>query len=85
MSGNGVSALTCYRQVRPGTDARAVSGLNDAVERANLALTAGADMAFVEAIPTLDELAEVPRRVNGPCLLNVVRGGKTHELILLDA
>ena len=67
------------------TDARAVSGLDDAVARVNAALAAGADMAFVEAIPTLAELAEVPRRVNGPCLLNVGRGGKTPELNLLDA
>ena len=67
------------------TDARSVSGFDDAVNRANAALAAGADMAFVEAIPNLTELAEVPRRVRGPCLLNVVRGGKTPELNLLDA
>ena len=67
------------------TDARAVLGLDDAVKRVNAALAAGADMAFVEAIPTLDELAQVPQRVQGPCLLNVVRGGKTPELNLLDA
>ena len=67
------------------TDARGVSGLDDAIERANAALAAGADMAFVEAIPNLAELADVPRRVRGPCLLNVVRGGKTPELNLLDA
>jgi len=67
------------------TDARAVTGLDEAVYRANAALAAGADMAFVEAIPTLEELAEVPRRVNGPCLLNVVRAGKTPDLNLLDA
>lgn len=67
------------------TDARAVSGLDDAIHRANAALHAGADMAFVEAIPTLQELAEVPQRVQGPCLLNVVRGGKTPELNLQDA
>ncbi len=67
------------------TDARAVSGLDDACNRANAALAAGADVAFVEAIPTLTELAEVPRRVRGPCLLNVVRAGKTPEVNLLDA
>ena len=67
------------------TDARAVSGLDDAVQRANAALAAGADVAFVEAIPNLQELAEVPRRVNGPCLLNIVRAGKTPELSLTDA
>ena len=67
------------------TDARAVSGFEDAVGRANAALAAGADMAFVEAISSLDELAAVPKRVRGPCLLNVVRGGKTPELNLWEA
>jgi 2-methylisocitrate lyase-like PEP mutase family enzyme len=67
------------------TDARAVAGLDEAVTRANAALAAGADMAFVEAPQTMDELAAVPKRVAGPCLLNVVRGGKTPEIDLLRA
>jgi 2-methylisocitrate lyase-like PEP mutase family enzyme len=67
------------------TDARAVLGLVEAVARANLALAAGADMAFVEATQTLEEMAAVPRRVNGPCLLNVVSGGKTPEVKTGDA
>jgi 2-methylisocitrate lyase-like PEP mutase family enzyme len=67
------------------TDARAVAGLDEAVMRANAALAAGADMAFVEAPQTMDELAAVPKRVAGPCLLNVVRGGKTPEIDLLRA
>jgi 2-methylisocitrate lyase-like PEP mutase family enzyme len=67
------------------TDSRAVLGLDEAIWRANAALGAGADIAFVEAIPDLAELAAVPHRVNGPCLLNVVQGGKTPEVNLLDA
>ena len=67
------------------TDARAVAGLDEAVARANAALAAGADMAFVEAPQTLEEVAAVPRLVNGPCLLNVVRGGKTPDLDLHEA
>jgi 2-methylisocitrate lyase-like PEP mutase family enzyme len=59
------------------TDARAVVGLDEAVERANAALAAGADMAFVEAVHTMEEIAAVPKRVQGACLLNVVPGGKT--------
>ena len=59
------------------TDARAVAGFDEAVARANAALAAGAEMAFVEAPQTLEEVAAVPRQVNGPCLLNVVFGGKT--------
>lgn len=67
------------------TDARAVAGLDEAVARANLALQAGADMAFVEAPQNQNEVAAVPRLVQGPCLLNVVRGGKTPEVNLDDA
>src|SRR5262249_5617862 len=67
------------------TDARAVAGLDEALARANAALAAGADMAFVEAPQTMEELAAIPRRVTGPCLLNVVRGGKTPEIDLRRA
>jgi 2-methylisocitrate lyase-like PEP mutase family enzyme len=67
------------------TDARAVLGLDEAVWRANAALEAGADMAFVEAAQTLEEVAAVPRRVQGPCLLNVVPGGRTPVFDLREA
>jgi 2-methylisocitrate lyase-like PEP mutase family enzyme len=67
------------------TDARAVVGFQEAIERANLALAAGADMAFVEAAQTVEEVAAVPRLVNGPCLLNVVAGGKTPAVRMGEA
>ena len=59
------------------TDAVATDGLDEAVDRANAALDAGADVAFVEALTTLNDVAVVPNRVHGPCLLNIVPGGKT--------
>jgi 2-methylisocitrate lyase-like PEP mutase family enzyme len=62
------------------TDARAVAGLDEAIDRANAALANGADVAFVEAPQTMEEIAAVPKRVQGPCLMNVVRGGKTPEI-----
>jgi 2-methylisocitrate lyase-like PEP mutase family enzyme len=64
------------------TDARAVAGFDEAVRRANAALAAGADIAFVEAPQTMDEVKAVPRLVAGPCLLNVVRRGKTPPIDL---
>ena len=64
------------------TDSRAVVSLDEAVERANAALANGADVAFVEAPQTMAEIESVPKRVNGPCLLNGVRGGKTPEIDL---
>ena len=67
------------------TDSRAVAGFDEAVARANAALAAGAEMVFVEAPQTMEEVAAVPRLVKGPCLLNVVRGGKTPDLDLGEA
>jgi 2-methylisocitrate lyase-like PEP mutase family enzyme len=62
------------------TDARAVLGLDEAIARARDALAAGADMAFVEAAQSMEEVASIPRRVEGACLLNVVLGGKTPDI-----
>jgi 2-methylisocitrate lyase-like PEP mutase family enzyme len=59
------------------TDALATHGFSEAVERANAALEAGADVAFVEALTSMEEVASVPKEVAGPCLLNVVPSGKT--------
>ncbi len=67
------------------TDARAALGFEDAVRRANAALDAGADMAFVEAPESLEEVSAVPRLVRGPCLLNMVWRGKTPDVGLDDA
>lgn len=66
------------------TDSRAVLGLDEAIDRANAALDAGADIAFVEAVQTLDEIEAVPRLVKGACMLNVVPGGKTPLLNLRE-
>jgi 2-methylisocitrate lyase-like PEP mutase family enzyme len=67
------------------TDARGPAGFDEAIARANAALSAGADMAFVEAPQTLEEVALVPRLVAGPCLFNLVRGGKTPEVGFAEA
>jgi 2-methylisocitrate lyase-like PEP mutase family enzyme len=67
------------------TDARAVLGFEEAIRRANASLGAGADMAFVEAPESLEEVAAVPRLVHGPCLLNMVWRGKTPDVAIDDA
>jgi len=61
-----------------------VIGFEEAVKRMNAALAAGADMAFLEAPQTVEEIAAVPKLVKGPCLLNVVSGGKTPLLDLAE-
>jgi 2-methylisocitrate lyase-like PEP mutase family enzyme len=66
------------------TDARAVAGLDEAVERARAALTVGADVAFVEAPETVAEIAAIPAAVGGPCLFNVVPGGRSPDVTVAD-
>jgi 2,3-dimethylmalate lyase len=63
------------------TDARAVEGLDAAVERAERFAEAGADVLFVEALQGIEEIEEVARRLSGHRLLfNWVDGGKTPPL-----
>lgn len=62
------------------TDARESEGFEAAIERAQAYAAAGADLIFVEAPRTVDEMAEVTARVPVPCLANIVEGGKTPEL-----
>jgi 2-methylisocitrate lyase-like PEP mutase family enzyme len=59
------------------TDACAVEGFEAAIERASRFAEAGADVTFVEAPESLDDLKAVPRRVKAPQMLNLVLGGKT--------
>jgi 2,3-dimethylmalate lyase len=59
------------------TDARAVTGLEDAIERALAYREAGADMIFVEAPRTAEELETVAQQVPGPLVANMVEDGKT--------
>lgn len=59
------------------TDARAVEGLDAAIERANRYGEAGADVCFVEAPQSADELAQVARDVPFPQLANMLPGGVT--------
>jgi 2-methylisocitrate lyase-like PEP mutase family enzyme len=62
------------------SDARAVEGLEAAIDRVNAYLEAGADVGFVEAPQNVEELRIVGRLVKGPALVNVFEGGKTPML-----
>lgn len=57
------------------TDAIAVTGLDDAMARANAYREAGADVLFVEAPRTVEEMRIITRSVPGPHLANMVEGG----------
>src|SRR5450759_1661787 len=59
------------------TDARAAEGFDSAIDRASRYIEAGADMTFVEAPRTVEELAKIPKLLGVPQILNMVVGGKT--------
>lgn len=59
------------------TDAAAIFGIDEAIERGQRYAEAGADIIFVEAPRTVDEMRKVTRAISKPCLANLVEGGKT--------
>ena len=59
------------------TDAIAVNGFDDAMERAAAYIEAGADMIFVEAPRSREQIAEIPKRLSVPQFINIVAGGLT--------
>jgi len=59
------------------TDACAMQGFEAAVERAQKFAEAGADILFVEAVTTAEEIRALPQRLGKPQLMNMVIGGRT--------
>jgi 2-methylisocitrate lyase-like PEP mutase family enzyme len=68
------------------TDARSVHDIDEAIARGRAYAAAGADVLFVEAPRTVDELARVGRELSdfAPLVVNVVEGGKTPQLELKE-
>jgi len=62
------------------SDARAIEGLQASIDRVNAYLEAGADVGFVEAPQSRDELAAAARQLSKPALVNIFEGGKTPVL-----
>lgn len=62
------------------TDACAVHGFQAAIDRAEAFAEAGADVLFVEAVETLEEIEKLPKLLSKPLLMNIVIGGKTPAL-----
>jgi 2-methylisocitrate lyase-like PEP mutase family enzyme len=66
-------------QIIARTDARAIEGLDKAIERARAYAAAGADLTFVEAPLSLSELDRIASEVGVPQVANIVFGGKTPD------
>lgn len=59
------------------TDALAIEGTDAAIDRANQYGETGADLCFIEAPETLDDLKRIPKEVSSPLLANMLTGGRT--------
>lgn len=67
------------------TDARALEGLAGAIRRGERYLEAGADVLFVEAPQSREELAQVAKHFQGvPLFANIIEGGKTPNLSVAE-
>ena len=62
------------------TDARGPAGLDEAIDRANRYAAEGADLIFVEAPESREEIERVAAEVNAPLMFNVVPSGRSPEI-----
>jgi methylisocitrate lyase len=62
------------------TDALATHGLEEAIERAVLYRDAGADMIFIEALETPEQMRRACKAVSAPLMASIIDGGKTPNL-----
>jgi carboxyvinyl-carboxyphosphonate phosphorylmutase len=66
------------------TDAIAVSGIDEAIERGNRYAEAGADLIFVEAPTSKEEMMRINREINAPMNAIQIEGGKTPLLTVKE-
>lgn len=66
-------------QIIARTDARAIEGLDAAIDRAHAFIEAGADVTFVEAPTSFAEMERIARELPVPQIANIVFGGKTPD------
>jgi methylisocitrate lyase len=66
------------------TDARAPIGLDEAVERGKAYRKAGADVIFIEAPRSIDELKIIANEINAPLVANMIEEGLTPNLSAKD-
>lgn len=62
------------------TDALALEGIDAAIARMHLYVDAGADMAFIEAPESIEQMRRIASEVPVPSMANMVPGGKTPML-----
>lgn len=92
MAGKLRAAMDTKKDIDPDfvviyrTDAIAVKGYDDALDRAKRAVDLGVDMIFIEALETREEIERTAEELKGvPLMLNLIEGGKTPLIPLTEA
>lgn len=67
------------------TDAIAVAGIDEAIERAEEYRKAGADFIFIEAFENMDQMRRAVKEVKAPLMLNLIEGGRTPLVSVKEA
>ena len=67
------------------TDAIAVNGFEDAIERAKAYVKAGADFIFIEAFENVEQMKQAVKEVKAPLMLNIIEGGRTPIVTFKEA
>jgi 2-methylisocitrate lyase-like PEP mutase family enzyme len=62
------------------TDARTPLGIEEAISRGRAYAETGADVIFIEAPESVEEVERIGREIDAPLLLNIVPGGRTPEI-----
>jgi 2,3-dimethylmalate lyase len=66
------------------TDAVAVIGVDEAIERSNIYREAGADLILVEAVRSKEQMKKTNESIDAPTMANMVEGGKTPILTVKE-
>jgi len=72
--------MICFR-----TDAVAVNGIDDAINRAKAAVDLGVDYVFIEAYENRNQMEKALKKIKAPIMLNIIEGGKTPLVSVKEA
>jgi len=72
--------MICFR-----TDAVAVNGIDDAIDRAKAAVDLGVDYVFIEAYENRNQMEKALKEIKTPIMLNIIEGGKTPLVSVKEA
>jgi methylisocitrate lyase len=91
MTGKIMAAVDAKKEEDPDfvvgarTDAIAVAGIEEAIERAEVYRKAGADFIYIEGFENIQQMKKAVKEVKAPLMLDLIEGGKTPLISIKEA